>query len=81
MVEIYKDIAYIPPPLLNQIVNNENKNDSVKWANNNQVCKRGILNSSSFVGVFLMIRKIDICDIPLRNQFVSYDNNPSRYAK
>jgi len=34
----------------------------------------------AFVSVFLMIRKIDICDIPLRSHFVTDDNNPSRYA-
>jgi len=27
-----------------------------------------------------MIKKIDICDIPLRSHFVFYDKNPSRYA-
>jgi len=42
--------------------------------------KLGILNLLAFFGVFLMTRIIDICDIPLRGHFVSYDNNPSRYA-
>jgi len=32
----------------------------------------------AFVSMFLMIRKIDICDIPLRSCFVSDDNNPRR---
>jgi len=41
---------------------------------------RGILNLLAIVSVFLVIRKMYICDIPLRSHFVSYDNNPSRYA-
>jgi len=36
MVEIHKAIACIP--LLYQIFDDKNKNDSVKGANNNQVC-------------------------------------------
>ena len=64
MVEIYKVIAYIP--LFNQIFDDKNKNGSLKGANNNQVCKGGISNLLAFFGVFLMIRKIDICDIPFR---------------
>jgi len=50
--------------LLNQIFDDKNKNGSVKGANNNQVCKPGILNLLAFDGVFFMIRKINICDIP-----------------
>jgi len=59
MVEIlYKVIAYIPS--LNQIFDDKNKHDSVKGANNYQVCKRGILNLLAFFdALFLMIRKID----------------------
>jgi len=62
MVEIYKVIAYIP--LLNQIFEDKNKNGSVKKANNNQVYMRGILNLLAIVSIFLVIRKIYICDIP-----------------
>jgi len=41
----------------------------------------GFLNLLPFVGAFLMIRKIHICDIPLRCHFFFYDdNNPSRHA-
>jgi len=78
MVEIYKVIAYIP--LFNQIFDDKNKNGSAKGANNNQVYMRGNLNLLAIVNVFLMIRKMYNCDIPLRSHFVSDDNNPSRYA-
>jgi len=54
MVEIYKDIAYIPLP--NQIVDDK-KSGSVKGANNNHVYISGILNLLAFVSAFLMIRK------------------------
>jgi len=58
MVEIYKVIAYIP--ILNQIFDDKNKNSRVKGVSNSHVCKCGILNLLAFVGVFLMIREIDI---------------------
>jgi len=50
MVEIYKVIAYIP--LFNKIFDDKKKNGSVKGANNNQICKRGILNLLAFRRIF-----------------------------
>jgi len=75
MVEIYKVIAFIP--FLDQIFDDKNKNGSVKGrgTNNNQYTCAVILNLLAFVSLFLMIRKIDICNIFLRGHFVSDDNN------
>lgn len=58
--------------LLNQIFYDKNKNGSVKGANNNQVCMSGILNLlfCQRIFEFLMIRKNDICNIPLSSHFV-----------
>ena len=61
IAEIYKVIAFIP--LLNQIFDDNIKNGSVKGANNNQVYMSGILNFLAIVSVFLMVRKMYICDI------------------
>jgi len=46
-----------------------------------RVVLRGIFEFVAFVGAFLMIRKIHICDVPLRCHFFFYDdNNPSQHA-
>lgn len=79
MVEISKVIAY-NIQLLDQIFDDKNKNSSIKENNNNQVCMGGISNWLAFVSVFLMIIKIDVCDIPLRSHLVCDDNNQSRHA-
>jgi len=67
MVEIYKVIAYTIyyVPLIRQIFDDKNKNVSVKGANNNRAHN--------------IFSRIDICDIPLRSDFLSDNNNPNLY--
>lgn len=64
MVEIYKVISCtIYVPLIRQIFDDKNKNVSVKGANHNR-----IQNIFSQIDI--------ICDIPLRSDFLSDNNNP-----